>query len=162
MSTSSPGSARVRSRFSSTETPSSPPWWVQAPRTWWAAPGAWGRFDHLYQGCLLDQSRHGVWGFYRYHIPDPVYFHSDIRVTLQQMSGTDAKDMLKHVKPADYPEMVNGHNRFDPKVHENWQNFEPPQDVCATAYWYQTLPSPDWGPIAPYAERMKDLLLEKK
>ncbi|MBW7995178.1 MAG: DUF2961 domain-containing protein [Candidatus Glassbacteria bacterium] len=124
---------------------------------------AWGlgRFDHLYQGCLLDQNRHGVWGFYRYHIPDPVYFHSDIRVSLQQMSGAGAEEIKKKIKPGNYPELVTDHQRFDPQTHTGWQNFEAPQDVCATAYWYQTLPSPDWGPIQPYEARMKDLLLEE-
>ncbi|MFC1544712.1 glycoside hydrolase family 172 protein [Gemmatimonadota bacterium] len=124
---------------------------------------AWGlgRFDHLYQGCLLDQNKHGVWGFYRYHIPDPVYFHSDIRVTLQQMSGSGAAEIMEKIKPENYPEMVNDHKKFDPAVHKDWQNFEAPQDVCSTAYWYQSLPSPDWGPILPYQARMKDLMLDK-
>ena len=81
---------------------------------------------------------------------------------MQQMSGTCAEGMIKNVKPEDFPEMVNGHNTFDPDIHKEWQNFESPQDVCATAYWYQTLPSPDLGPLAPYEERMKDLLLEDK
>jgi hypothetical protein len=123
---------------------------------------AWGlgHFDHLYQGCLLDQNRHGVWGLYRYHIPDPVYFHNDIRVTLQQMSGASADQIKKNIKEENYPEMVKGHNRFDPEIHEGWQNFESPQDVCATAYWYQTLPSPDWGPLQSYKIRMQDLMLD--
>ena len=34
---------------------------------------------------------------------------------------------------------------------------ESPQDVCATAYWYQTLPSPRWPALETYAERVKDL-----
>ncbi len=124
---------------------------------------AWGlgRFNHLYQGCLLGDTRAGLWGLYRYHIPDPVYFHKDIRVTLQQMSGASAKQIIEKIKPENYPEMVKGHNRFDPDIHKDWQNFESPQDVCATAYWYQTLPSPDWGPIQGYEVRMQDLLLEE-
>ncbi|MFH1070410.1 MAG: glycoside hydrolase family 172 protein, partial [Candidatus Glassbacteria bacterium] len=126
---------------------------------------AWGlgRFDHLYQGCLLDQQAHGVWGFYRYHVADPVYFHQDLRVELQQMSGSGAEEIPQNLKPEAYPELVNGHVRFDPKLHPTgWNNFEAPQDVCATAYWYQTLPSPDWGPIEPYQIRMKDLGLPVK
>ncbi|HLA41066.1 MAG TPA: glycoside hydrolase family 172 protein [Candidatus Glassbacteria bacterium] len=126
---------------------------------------AWGlgRFDHFYQGCLLDQNTHGVWGFYRYHAADPVYFHKDIRVELQQMSGAGAEEILKNVKPEQYPELVEGHVRFDPKVHTSgWNNFEAPQDVCATAYWYQTLPSPDWGPIDSYELRMNELALPQK
>lgn len=123
---------------------------------------AWGLglFNHLYQGCILEQRKHGVWGLYRYHVPDPVYFHNDIRVTLQQMSGASADQIIEKIQPDNYPEMVADHKRFNPETHTGWQNFESPQDVCATAYWYQTLPSPDWGPIQSYEERMADLLLE--
>ncbi len=124
---------------------------------------AWGlgRFDHLYQGCLLGDTKNGLWGFYRYHIPDPVYFYSDIRVTLQQMSGAMAERIKEKIKPENYPELVVGHVRFDPEIHEGWQNFEAPQDLCATAYWYQSLPSPALGPLQGYEQRMKDLLLDE-
>ena len=64
---------------------------------------------------------------------------------------------------AAYPELVSPHRKFDPKSFpdtpeaDRWENFESPQDVCATAYWYQTLPSPVLPPLQPYVERMKDL-----
>ena len=128
---------------------------------------AWGlgAFNHLYQGCLLTESRHGVWGFYRYHQPDPVYFHRDIRVELQQMSGAMVEEILKYIKPENYPELIATHQRFDPEKDKmpwkGWHNFETPQDVCATAYWYQSLPSPQWEPLEPYEERMKDLELKQ-
>ena len=50
---------------------------------------AWGlgRFDELYQGAPLTEEKDGVWGFYRYHVPDPVFFSKAIRVTLQQIAG---------------------------------------------------------------------------
>lgn len=35
--------------------------------------------------------------------------------------------------------------------------YEVPQDVCATAYWYQTLPSPALAQIESYAKRMADI-----
>ena len=38
-----------------------------------------------------------------------------------------------------------------------WENFEAPQDVCGTAYWYQVLPSQALPPIDPFSERIKDL-----
>ncbi|HXK59310.1 MAG TPA: DUF2961 domain-containing protein [Acidobacteriota bacterium] len=124
---------------------------------------AWGlgRFNHLYQGCLLSEKEDGVWGFYRYHIPDPVYFHKSIRVTLQQMAGGTAAQ-LRRLSREDYPELVATHKVFDPAVDgkgddNSWNNFEAPQDVSATAYWYQTLPPPDFPPLEPYAERIKDL-----
>ncbi len=122
-----------------------------------------GVFDHLYQGCLLNSQAHGVWAFYRYHVPDPVYFHHDIRVDLQQISGTMTENLIKHIKPENYPELTATHQVFDPeKNREGWHNFEAPQDVCATAYWYQTLPSPEWGPLESFEKRIKDLGLNKE
>ena len=54
---------------------------------------AWGlgRFAHLYQGAPLTDEKDGVWGFYRYHVPDPVYFKEAIRVTLQQIAGASVE-----------------------------------------------------------------------
>lgn len=126
---------------------------------------AWslGKFSHQYQGCLLSEKEDGLWAFYRYHVPDPVYFHKDIRVTLQQIAGASVKQIRELVKPENYPELTGTHQRFDPAAYPDprkWLNFEAPQDVCATAYWYQTLPSPDFGPLQPYAGRMQDLKLK--
>lgn len=123
---------------------------------------AWGlgKFNHRFQGCLLTSKDDGVWGFYRYFIPDPVYFQSGLRVELQQISGTRAHDMLKRKTPPDYPELVSTHKPFDPAKQgkdDDWLNIEGPQDVCATAYWYQTLPSPKFDPLDSYDLRMKDL-----
>jgi hypothetical protein len=123
---------------------------------------AWGlgKFNHLYQGCLLNEKEDGVWGFYRYHLPDPVYFSRDIRVDLQQISGLMTQDYGKQMKSENYPELVDTHERFDPKKDaksNQWANFESPQDVCATAYWYQTLSSLPLQPLEPYTDRMKDL-----
>ena len=46
---------------------------------------AWGqgKFNHLNQGCLIA-GEEGQWCFYRFHVPDPVYFYSECRVTIQQ------------------------------------------------------------------------------
>lgn len=48
---------------------------------------AWGQgqFAHLYQGSPVADERAMRWCFYRYHIPDPVYFQRDVRVTMQQI-----------------------------------------------------------------------------
>jgi hypothetical protein len=125
---------------------------------------AWGlgRFAHLFQGAPLTDERDGVWGFYRYHVPDPVYFKEAVRVTLQQIAGASLSDLRK-LPEADRPELVRNHRRFDPSAYARaedetrWENFETPQDVCATAYWYQTLPSPRWPALEAYADRVRDL-----
>ena len=128
---------------------------------------AWGvgKFNHLYQGVLLSEKDDGVWGFYRYHVKDPIYFKTAIRVTIQQMFGASIEQYLKHIKPENYPELVSTHRKFDPrqyteKNNRDWANFEGYADVCATAYWYQTLPSPDFGPLEPYDQRMAGLDLK--
>ena len=128
---------------------------------------AWGlgKFNHLYQGCLLNEKEDGVWGFYRYHLVEPVYFHKDIRVDLQQISGLMTSEYEKQMKPEDYPELVDTHQRFNPQkdsTPDKWGNFESPQDVCATAYWYQTLPSSPFPPLESYVDRLKDLDFKKK
>ena len=56
-----------------------------------------GEYHNRYQGSLLSDSQNDIYVFYRYHIPDPVYFHRNCRVTLQQIGNTSAervKDML--------------------------------------------------------------------
>lgn len=130
---------------------------------------AWGlgRFDHLYQGAPLTEEKNGVWGFYRYHVPDPVYFTKAIRVTLQQIEGGTAAQ-LRGLPEEQRPELVRTHQPFQPSGEpakadvSAWENFETRQDVCATAYWYQALPSPRWPALEPYADRVKDLGLPPK
>jgi hypothetical protein len=125
---------------------------------------AWGlgRFDHLYQGAPLTDEKDGVWAFYRYHVPDPVYFRESLRVTLQQIAGASVSDLRK-LPAAGRPELVRTHRPFEPPGDGNpedesrWENFETSQDVCATAYWYQALPSPRWPPLEPYVRRVADL-----
>lgn len=55
----------------------------------------WGQgvYHNRFQGALLGDKAAGQYTFYRYHIPDPVYFHKDIRVTIQTMGG-DSKDKI--------------------------------------------------------------------
>ena len=61
--------------------------------------------------------------FYRWHIPDPVFFEKDLRVTLQQI-GSGPSGL-----------------------------FERQDDITSIAYWYQTLPHADFPPLPPAHER---------
>ena len=56
-------------------------------------------------------------GLYRWHIPDPIYFDSDLRVTWQQIGTEEAG------------------------------NFERQDDVASVAYWYQLEPHTPFDPI---------------
>ncbi|HEY1114339.1 MAG TPA: glycoside hydrolase family 172 protein, partial [Chitinophagaceae bacterium] len=50
---------------------------------------AWGlgKFINRYQGCTVASDSTRQFNFYRWHVPDAVYFHSDLKVTLQQIGG---------------------------------------------------------------------------
>ncbi len=50
----------------------------------------WGQgvFMNRFHGSFVSDGEKKKYTFYRYHIPDPVYFHSDIRVCMQQIGGT--------------------------------------------------------------------------
>lgn len=49
-------------------------------------------------------------GLYRWHLPDPIYFQSSLRVTLQRIGAWD------------------------------FRLFERQDDIATTAYWYQSMP----------------------
>jgi hypothetical protein len=103
-------------------------------------------------------------GFYRFHIPDPLYFHRDIRVTIQVMGGGTYVQMLEALRkdPAlCLMKTTDGTQYFtreeleaNPKAGNT---FERVDDVCATAYWYMNRRDDDLPPLAPVGERLADL-----
>ena len=63
----------------------------------------WGQdeFANLYQGCLHC---HGdEISFYRFHIPDPIYFQTDCKVTIQDMGGSLTDKTLHHYRDNNAP-----------------------------------------------------------
>ena len=78
--------------------------------------GEYGEFSNLYQGFQVIRpdglyQANQRFGMYRFHIPDPIFFERDIRVTMQALGWRK-----------------NG--RFHPRR----------DDISAVAYWYQTEP----------------------
>ena len=86
-----------------------------------------GQFNNLYQGCILADGDNYHYCFYRLHIPDPVYFHSDARVTIQQIGYGD-----------------NG-------------LFERQDDWSSCVWFYLDKPTDDLPALAPAAERTAGL-----
>lgn len=62
-------------------------------------------------------------GLYRWHLPDPIYFHQDIRVELQQIGSEE-----------------NGY-------------FERSDDVASVAYWYQSEPHTEFPNLPDRMDR---------
>lgn len=121
-------------------------------------------FHQAYQGNPYVSEKKDAYGFYRLHIPDPVYFHKDARVTIQVMGGPSYKAMLdaldkdptlRFMKAGDGTEWYTREElEADPNRAEVMERID---DWCATAYWYMDKPENGLGPIAPFAERIKDL-----
>lgn len=131
---------------------------------------AWGQgqFYARYMGCPVADDSKKQWAFYRYHIPDPVYFQSDCRVTIQQIGGNEKKivtDMqekgveLIPVTIHAIPKMVHIYSK-DSVVNlakgdlvDGWTNFYRRDDLSAAAYFYLDKPSNNLPPIQPASIR---------
>jgi hypothetical protein len=121
---------------------------------------AWGQgqFHTRTTGCLVADSKNLQWAFYRYHIPDPVYFKTDFRVTIQQMGGNN-KDIVIGLQKKNVnlipitihqaPKMLHIYrkdstvNLEDPSLPEAWTNFYRSDDLSATCYFYLDSPVDD-------------------
>ena len=89
---------------------------------------------------------------YRFHVRDPIYFNKDIKVTIQQIGNdhipgsADPKGPLgEFIKRGEYK-----------KEHRSGQ-FERVDDMCSTAYWYQTLPTQPFGTFPDRVLRSADI-----
>ena len=80
---------------------------------------------HPYGGCTLY--REPYVSFYRWHLPDPVFFESEIRVTIQQLGIENAK------------------------------LFERQDDVSGAVFWYESLPADPLPTFASVEERLADI-----
>lgn len=138
---------------------------------------AWGQgtYAHDYQGSPVAEPATGEFAFYRYHIPDPVYFKNDIKVTIQQIGGAPTervRAMEKEGAPmipisTDHDsgfvkllEMSPKPGLHDPDFPEGWTNFYRRDDVSATAYFYLDKPTSSLPNLAPADKRTAKL--EKK
>ena len=129
---------------------------------------AWsqGWFCNRYSGCLVDDWPKKQWSFYRFHIPDPVFFSQDCRVTLQQIGGDFKKNVLpiqQAGKAKLIPVSIGGNyaksnllfskdsivQLDDPALPDGWTNFYRSDDVCATAYFYLATPSSNLPVLQP-------------
>lgn len=138
------------------------------------AGAAWGigTFNHMNQGCLVSSQKEGYYAFYRYHIPDPVYFSSSIKVTIQEMGGADLATVqelyTKNVKMIPViANSVNGYLKLnalesapaitDKQFITGGVLFYRTDDYSATSYFYLNKPSNDLPPLQQVAERIFNL-----
>ncbi|HYP53728.1 MAG TPA: glycoside hydrolase family 172 protein [Pyrinomonadaceae bacterium] len=118
---------------------------------------AWGQgaYAHLYQGSPVADEGAGMWSFYRYHVPDPVYFRRDVRVTMQQIGyladhsrGALVREGRRLYRAG--PGLVEFDITRDGK-------FERHDDWSSCAYFYLDQPTNNLPPLPPAAQRLAGL-----
>jgi len=132
---------------------------------------AWGQgqYYNMYQGCPIADPENLQWTFYRYHIPDPVFFKTDCEVTLQQIGGSEKSNVLAlqkkgidlipitihqapvftHIyKPDEVVDLE------DPDLPDGWVNFYRSDDIASAAYFYFEKPSNNLPEIQPISVRI--------
>ena len=118
---------------------------------------AWGQgaFVNHYTGCLVADTENDQWTFYRYHIPDPIMFKTDLRVTIQAMGG-NIKEKVIEMQDKGVPlipvtvqneksfvrlmDSVQPVNLKAEGIIEGWTNFYRSDDWSSTAYFYLDKP----------------------
>jgi len=131
-----------------------------------------GTFANQYTGCLVaDDSAQRQFAFYRFHIPDAIYFDKDCRVAIQQIGGYSAKDVFAMVghgvdlKPVSLGGKKGFRGLFEPGQTDalakadpdDWLNFYRSDDYASTAYFYLDRPADDLAPLAAVADRTRGM-----
>ena len=120
-----------------------------------------GHYFNLYQGCTLADSVKYHYCFYRLHVPDPVYFHKDARVIIQQL-GWWGPDIRRDPHKTGTPILHAGKDltpfKFSPdgSTKEN-ALFERQDDWSSCVWFYLDKPVNNLPPIDPAEKRIAGL-----
>jgi hypothetical protein len=131
----------------------------------------WGQgvFINRYQGCTIADEAKQQYCFYRFHIPDQVFFYKNFKASIQQIGGADlemVRGFLKNgarLQPITVANDATGFVRLfegnhpaimDADFPKGWVNFYRSDDYSATAYFYLDKPQNNLPALAPVAERI--------
>ena len=131
----------------------------------------WGedKFTNQYQGCLLADTAKKQYAFYRFHIPDAIYFDHNFKADIQQIGGglnNQVKGMQAKGVPFTPVTVASFNKGFirlfehpqdisDSSFPQGWINFYRVDDYSATAYFYLDKPTDNLKELAPVEERVK-------
>jgi len=122
---------------------------------------AWGlgEFTQVHQGCTVADDEAGAYCFYRYHVPDPIWFRRDIRVTIQQIGhafGDRLAQLLGEKSPI-YGAGVENKALVADGAAPGGALFERSDDWSSVAYFYLDGTMNCLPPLPPLAERIGGL-----
>jgi Protein of unknown function (DUF2961). len=132
-----------------------------------------GVYANRYQGCLSADQKKGEYSFYRYHIPDPIFFNKKCKAVMQVMGGGRKKDVIEALDRGALliPVTVGNSKGFLKKLLEmnpipninsqsfpdGWVNFFRSDDWSSVAFFYLNLPEDGLPKIADAALRIKKI-----
>lgn len=113
---------------------------------------AWGQgvFFNRYQGCTILNDEKA--SFYRFHIPDPIYFKDSCRVTIQNIGGAGRNAVEGYLNSglpcipvtSDYAGKLSFLYKteydYSQVVENSWVNFYRQDDFYIIAYYYSVNP----------------------
>jgi hypothetical protein len=118
-----------------------------------------GQFAHLYQGCPIADHEKFQYCFYRLHVPDPVWFQKEARVTIQQIGCWD---------PNSLPQMAGtglaltyGDEAIDMQARvreKGYGLFERQDDWSSCAWFYLDKPQNGLPALASVEKRLEGLI----
>ncbi|MBI4873126.1 MAG: DUF2961 domain-containing protein [Acidobacteria bacterium] len=114
-----------------------------------------GRYANLYQGCHVADRDNMKYCFYRYHVPDPIYFRKDIRATIQQMGYLGLAEA--GVIYSSGEKVYNAGPGLVERKMLSTGLFERRDDWSSCSYFYLDRAENGLPPLAPAAERTKGL-----
>lgn len=141
---------------------------------------AWGQGAYInrYQGApIATWDDEGRWTFYRFHVPDPVYFHHEIEVTLQQIGGARKPAIIGLIEKGaplipvtidpgsrnGFQQLLTSGNQLsDPSLPDGHTNYYRSDDVAAVAYFYLDRPENNLPALAPASERLAAIRVPAK
>jgi len=135
---------------------------------------AWGlgKFVNRYQGCTIASDSTREYNFYRWHVPDAIYFNKDIRVVIQQIGGgmsTEVQQLFKKgvkLQPVSVAkndgflrlfEMQNPPSLNDNNFPVGWVNFYRIDDYSSVSYFYIDKPANNLPALPTVSERVKNV-----
>jgi len=114
-----------------------------------------GQYALMYTGSHVADHENLRYCFYRYHLPDPVYFHKDVRVTIQQI-GYRGSTELGAMHEVGQPVYKTGAGRVEMGPWEEGI-FERQDDWSSVAYFYFDRPETALPALDPLEKRVAGL-----
>jgi hypothetical protein len=126
---------------------------------------SWGQgtFCNRYQGCLTADGENRQWIFYRLHIVDPIYFHSEVKYAIQVMGGGEAnevKEMLdKNIQMIPVSCAIDGnlqnlYKSGGPLPEKGWVNYYRSDDFASTVWFYLDRAENELPPLTAVCNRI--------